>query len=243
MAFPCAMRALAFLCAAALASGAARGAPAAEAAAPAPYYVVFLRPDPARLPLSKEEGRRIMGAHMANIQGMADRGILSAAGPMDDRPTTISGVFVLKSGSLDEARRIASMDPTVVGRRNTIDVHAWRGPTGIGDSYFRRVKEHPGEEAVMNLHAFCIVSRGPAWKGGAGPLAEHARFVESLRASGMLAAAGPVEGDSGLLAIVIFKTPSVVDAKTILGDDPPVRAGLISVEYHKWWTADLVLPW
>jgi uncharacterized protein YciI len=240
MAFTCGMKALAFLCAAVLAAGPARGAPAA---APAPYYIVFLRPDPARLPLSKEEGRRIMGAHMANIQGMADRGVLSAAGPMDDSPPRISGIFVLKSGSPEEARRIASMDPTVVGRRNTIDVHVWRGPVGIGEAYFARAKEHPGGGPAMNGHAFCIVSRGPAWKAGPGPLDEHARFVESLRASGMLAAAGPVEGDPDLLAIVIFKTPSVVDAKTIMGDDPPVRAGLFSVEYHQWRTADLVLPW
>ena len=237
------MRKLVLLCAAALAPGPAHGAPAAGAASPAPYCIVFLRPDPARLPMSREEGRRIMGAHMANIQGMADRGILSAAGPMDDRPTTISGIFVLISGSLDEARRIASMDPTVVARRNTIDVHAWRGPPGIGEAYFARAKERPGDEPVMNGHAFCIVSRGPAWKDGPGPLDEHARFVETLRARGMLAAAGPVVSDPDLLAIVIFKTPSVVDAKTILGDDPPVRAGLFSVEYHQWWTADRVLPW
>ena len=241
MASICGVRLIVFLSLAALASGAASGAPGPRASAP--YYVVFLRPDPARLPISREEGRRIMGAHMANIQGMADRGILFAAGPMDDRLTTISGIFVLKSASLDEARLIASKDPTVAGRRNTIDVHAWHGPPGIGDRYFRSRKERPGADAVMDVHAFCIVSRGPAWKGGAGPLGEHERFVGALRSSGMLAAAGPIEGDPELVGIVIFKTPSVVDAKTILGDDPPVRSGLLSVECHRWWTADLVLPW
>ena len=95
----------------------------------------------------------------------------------------------------------------------------------------------------MAVHAFCVVSRGPGWKDGPGPLDEHARFVDSLRSCGMLAAAGPIEGDPDLLAIVVFKTPSVADAKTILGEDPPVRAGLISVEHHRWGPADMVLPW
>src|SRR5579871_3030396 len=95
------------------------------------YYVAFLRPDPARKPISKEESERIQSAHMANILGMAGRGVLVAAGPFDDSPPSILGVFVLKAASLDEAKRIASQDPTVTQHRNIIDVHAWRGPAGI----------------------------------------------------------------------------------------------------------------
>ena len=45
------------------------------------YYVVFLRPDPSRKTLAKDEGERIQSAHMANIRKMAQDGILIAAGP------------------------------------------------------------------------------------------------------------------------------------------------------------------
>src|ERR1700680_4723751 len=101
------------------------------------YYLVFLRPAADRKPIPKADLDRIQSAHMANIHSMAERGVLVAAGPFGDTPSTISGIFVFKTGSLDEARRIAAQDPTVVERRNVVDVFAWRGPKGIGDEYFR----------------------------------------------------------------------------------------------------------
>src|SRR5215469_15928532 len=75
------------------------------------YYVVFLRPDPARKPLAKEEGERIQKAHMANILKMADDGYLAGAGPFENDPPPISGVFLMKAKSIDEARRMAGEDP------------------------------------------------------------------------------------------------------------------------------------
>jgi uncharacterized protein YciI len=66
---------------------------------------------------------------MANIHKMADDGVLVAAGPMDDQPTTtISGIFIFKVASLAKAQHIAQQDTTVIEHRNSIDVHAWRGP-------------------------------------------------------------------------------------------------------------------
>lgn len=50
------------------------------------YYLVFLRPNPARTNLSKAEGDRIQAAHMANIHKMAEDGVLVAAGPWLESP-------------------------------------------------------------------------------------------------------------------------------------------------------------
>src|SRR5690242_9915868 len=93
--------------------------PAAQRSRPAPYYVVFLRPDPARQTLSKEDGERMQKDHMANIRKMADAGVLVSAGPFEDQVRTISGIFVLKADSLERAQEIAAQDPTVVAHRNT----------------------------------------------------------------------------------------------------------------------------
>src|SRR5690349_15542430 len=98
--------------------------------ATAPYYLVFLRRDPQRKTLSKEEGERIQAAHMANIGRMAKEGILVAAGPFEDEKPTISGIFVFKTDSLEAAKRIAGEDPTVVEHRNSVEVHAWHAPAG-----------------------------------------------------------------------------------------------------------------
>jgi len=205
-------------------------------------YVVFLRPDPDRKTIPLEDRQRIMDSHMANIKKMADDGVLVAAGPMEDTPTTISGIFVFKSQSLSEALRIAAQDPTVVARRNTVDVHAWWGPAGIGTSYFRWKKENPDAKDVMASHAFCLIRRGPAWAGG-NQTYDDGGFIESLRRAGALAAAGPVSDDPDLLGIVIFKAASVDDARKSMAEAPPVKSGLVAVEYHLWWTADRILPW
>src|ERR1051326_4554006 len=111
--------------------------PAAQRSGPAPYYVVFLRPHPARQTLSKEDGEHMQRNHMANIRKMADAGVLVSAGPFDDQVRTISGIFVLKAGSLEQAQQMAAEDPTVVAHRNTVDAHAWvdRKSTRLNSSH------------------------------------------------------------------------------------------------------------
>jgi uncharacterized protein YciI len=205
-------------------------------------YLVFLRPDPARKPAPLEERQRIMDAHMANINQMAKDGVLVAAGPMEDTPVTISGIFVLKCDSLAAAERVASQDPTVVGKRNTVDVHPWLGPAGIGTSYFKWKKENPDAKDVMASHAFCLIKRGPAWPGGRRGYDDDGSF-DALRRAGLLSAAGAVHDDPEIVGVVIFRTASVEDAKKSLDEIPSVKAGLLAVEYHVWWTADRILPW
>jgi uncharacterized protein YciI len=240
------MRTLAAVAILALAAGHAPDCRAADPAAGTGSgelrYVVFLRPDPSRAPLSLPERQRIQDAHMANIRKLADDGVLVAAGPMEDTPTTISGIFVFKAASLVEARRIAAQDPTVVARRNTVDVHPWWGPAGIGTSYFKWKKEDPQAKDVMASHALCLILRGPAWPGGNSTY-DGDGFLESLRRAGSLSAAGPVSDDPDIVGMVIFKTASVEEARKTMADDPGVKSGRLAVEYHLWWTADRVLPW
>ncbi|HUI42426.1 MAG TPA: YciI family protein [Terriglobia bacterium] len=224
--------------------------PAPQAATPqpaTPYYVVFLRPDPARKPLQQADGERIMAAHMANIHKMADDGVLAAAGPFDDTPVTISGIFVLKTGSLESAQAIAAQDPTVIEHRNTVDVHAWRGPAGIGAEYFRLHKLDPKTPQNMQVRPFCMLYRGSGWEEKAGTrdslLRAHERYLDQLREQGKLNAAGGIEAPDDLLGLVIFKPIALDEAQRLLGIDPAVQAGVLRVKYHHWWSADHVLPW
>jgi uncharacterized protein YciI len=212
------------------------------------YYVVLLRPDPARKPLAKDEGEQIQKAHMANIHKMADDGYLAAAGPFENDPPPISGVFVMKAKSIDEAWRVASEDPTVREHRNTIDIHAWRAPAGIGDEYFRLHKEHPETPENMGVHPILLLTRGPAWDATAAKervvmLAEHQHYVDELRHTSKLSAAGPVEGDSRMIGIIVFHRIPLEEAEHLIGDDPAVKAGVLSVEAHRWWSSAHVLPW
>ncbi len=221
----------------------AQGSQTAETAR---YYVVLLRPAADRKTLSQEESNQIQAAHMANIHKMADDGILFAAGPFDDMPHTISGIFVLRTGSLEEAQSIAAKDPTVVEHRNTVDVHAWDGPAGIGNEYFRLHRLDPKTSENMQVHPFGLLAHGPAWKSRRDReelLRAHERYLLELRRQGKLSAAGPVELPDDLMGLVIFRAIQFEEAQRLLDADPAVQAGVIHVEYHHWWCSDHVLPW
>ena len=215
---------------------------AAQTASTELYQIVFLRPDPARKPVTKEEGERIQTAHMANINAMAERGVLVAAGPFDDKQHTIGGVFIFKTASNEEAMRVASEDPTVVEHRNKLDVLAWRGPKGIGEEYKRLHKEDPKTPVGMGVQPFYLLHRTAEWKDGAPLLKDHAAYVAELRAKGKLAAAGPVQGDSSVAGVLIFDRIPDDEAAQLAAADPAVKAGLLRVESHRWWCAANVLP-
>jgi uncharacterized protein YciI len=240
------MRTLFRLLAAAMAAAAVAPSRASEAdsgAGTEHYYIVFLRPDPGRKPLGDADRDRIQAAHMANMQKMADDGILIAAGPMEDQPVTISGIFVFRVGSLAEAQRIAAQDPTVVGKRNTVDVHSWWGPKGLGSAYFKLEREHPEAKVEMASHVLCIIKRGAAPTGEPQAAGDCSRLIDSLKGAGALAAAGLVDGDPDLSAVLVFKSDSAEAAQKSIALDTAVQSGRLSAEFHRWWSADLVLPW
>jgi hypothetical protein len=206
------------------------------------YYLVFLRPSPDRKPLPKEEGEKLQAAHMANIHAMADRGVLVAAGPFGDTPPTISGVFVFKTTSLDEARRIASADPTVTAGRNLVEAYPWRGPKGIGEEYVKLHKTDPKTPEDMGVHPFLMFLRGPNWSRVAQVIPAHLDYLKKLGAEGKLAAAGPIESDTQLGGILVLQRMSDAEARRIADEDPFVKNGVVTVEQHRWWCAAHVLP-
>jgi uncharacterized protein YciI len=205
------------------------------------YYVVFLRPDPARTTLAQGEGEKTQAAHMANIQKMAADGVLVAAGPFGDETRTISGVFVMKAKSLAEAKRIAESDPTVTNHRNVVDVHTWRGPKGIGEEYAKLHREKPDAPENMGVHPLVILTRGPAWD--AAKMGAHRDFVVRMKNEGKLAAAGPVTGEDTVAGFLVFKRIPLADAEALVKTDPTIAAGILRAEFHKWYSADHVLPW
>lgn len=202
------------------------------------YYLIFLRPAADRKPLEKAEGDRIQSAHMANIRKMAQDGILKAAGPMEGSPG-ISGIFLFKTGSLEEARRIAAQDPTVIEKRNTVDVHQWWGPKGIGAPYFEWRKTHPDAPEEMISRQFCILKKGPAWNTAS---TLDVSFIDRERRQGRLEAAGPFEEDTNFAGLYIFRLPSIEEAQKLIDQDPAVKTGRFRAEFHVWWSAARVFP-
>jgi uncharacterized protein YciI len=205
------------------------------------YYIAFLKRDPARKPISKEEGERIQAAHMENIRSMADRGVLVAAGPFDDTPPVISGIFFFATSTIEDARKVAETDPTVVEHRNKVDVLAWRGPAGIGDEYKRLHKLDPNTPVGMGVHPFVILRRSGK-SLDENLMARHSAYRAGLRSNGKILAAGAVDGDLSAVEILIFDRIPDEEASSLVADDPAVRQGLLTVEVHRWWCAANVFP-
>lgn len=184
-----------------------------------PYHIVFLRPAPDRKELPKEEADRLQAAHMANIHAMAERGVLVAAGPFDDTPRAVSGVFVMKAPSLAEALRIAAQDPTVAAHRNSIDGVTWTGPDGVGDEYRRRHAADPKTPEDMGVHPFVLLRRAPATSD-----------AERLLRDGKLIAHGPLSSGGEFRYLYIFARIPDEEAWRLT----PATLG---PEFHRWWCA------
>jgi len=162
-----------------------------------------------------------------------------AAGPFDDKTPTISGVFFFKTKSIEEAKRVAAEDPTVVEHRNTVDVLAWHGPAGVGEEYKRLHKADPQTPEGMGVHPFYLVRRSDDSKA---EMTNHAAYVAGLLSKGKLAAAGPVNGGGNVSEVLIFNRIPDEEAAQIVEEDPGVKAGILTVEPHRWWCSAHVLP-
>ena len=94
------------------------------------YYVGLLYKGPSWTAEATPDVQRIQEGHMANIRKMAESGKLALAGPFSD-DGKLRGMFVFRTGSMEEARALADADPAVKAGRLIVEFHPWFGPKGI----------------------------------------------------------------------------------------------------------------
>jgi uncharacterized protein YciI len=95
------------------------------------YQFVMLRRPEGRPGIDDEMADRLQGQHLGHLAGMKEAGYLKVAGPLDDQPdNTWRGICVYQVGSLQEARRLAELDPAVRAGHLTADVMNWHTPKG-----------------------------------------------------------------------------------------------------------------
>lgn len=93
------------------------------------YYFAFLRRGPKWTATRTPETEKLQADHMAHINSMARSGKLVLAGPFENAGD-YAGVFMFKTGSIDEAKALAEADPTVKAGRLVIEIHPWLVPQG-----------------------------------------------------------------------------------------------------------------
>lgn len=95
------------------------------------FELVILRRPAGRPDCDKQTAERLQREHLAYLTWLQRAGHTVAAGPLGDQADEgMRGLVFYRTGSLDEARRLASADPAVRAGRLEADVMTWYCPPG-----------------------------------------------------------------------------------------------------------------
>jgi len=94
------------------------------------YFIAFLK-EGSKRDQPKEEADKIQAAHMAHLGKLADEKRACMIGPFgQDAKTDIQGIIVFSVPTMEEAERLAALDPAVQAGRLVIEVHPWWAAKG-----------------------------------------------------------------------------------------------------------------
>jgi uncharacterized protein len=95
------------------------------------FELVLLRRPAQPTPYDEAELERIQGEHIAYHAELREAGHVVTNGPVSDQDDeSLRGLTIYRTGSLDEARRLAAADPAVRAGRLVADVMRWYCPPG-----------------------------------------------------------------------------------------------------------------
>jgi uncharacterized protein len=95
------------------------------------YELVVLRRPTDATPYDDATLERIQREHLAYHAELRAAGQVVTNGPLTDQPDeSLRGLTFYRTGSLDEARRLAEADPAVKAGRLAVDVMTWYCPAG-----------------------------------------------------------------------------------------------------------------
>ena len=66
---------------------------------------------------------------------------------------------------------------------------------------------------------------------------KHLAFLERMGMEGYASLIGPIGVDGDIRGIAIYNVPTLREADSLSRLDPMVKAGMLKVEIHPWWTA------
>jgi uncharacterized protein YciI len=95
------------------------------------FELVILRRPPGARDYDEETLERIQQEHLSYHASLRASGHVVTNGPVLDQPDeSMRGLTFYRTGSLEEARRLAEQDPAVQAGRLAVDVMTWWCPAG-----------------------------------------------------------------------------------------------------------------
>lgn len=95
-----------------------------------PYVLVILKTGPATN-LSDEERTRLFNGHMANINRLAEEGLLVVAGPLGPNERQYRGIFIFAVSRVEEAVALVATDPAVEAGVFAYEAYPWYGSAAL----------------------------------------------------------------------------------------------------------------
>src|SRR6266536_4954961 len=95
------------------------------------FELVVLRRPPDAPSYDRDTLDRIQREHLAYHDSLHAAGLIAANGPVLDQPDeSVRGLTFYRTGSIDEARRLAEQDPAVLAGRLEVEAMTWLCPPG-----------------------------------------------------------------------------------------------------------------
>ena len=179
----------------------------------------------------------IFQQHVAYVTSLLQSGQVVIAGPIQDDPE-LSGIYIFRAKSADEARSWAMADPAVAAGHFKVEMHPW---------WSEDVMKKPSMPIKLETAYLAFLVRGEKWTAEKTPETEaiqraHMENIGRLAATKKLVVAGPFGDDGRLRGIFVFRVGSLEEARTLADTDPAVKAGRLALVFHPWMVPEGVLP-
>jgi uncharacterized protein YciI len=193
------------------------------------YQMVFMRANATQQ--KTPDPQQTVAGHLAYLAKLNRERTNLLYGPFLDGGDLV-GMMVLDVADADAARRIMSADPHLQPQKFVLDVKPWLGPE---DAFHLPSSPHSTEQFV-----FGVYTRGPDRSQPPEEAekiqAAHLAYQAELHKAGKLVVAGPFMEDADWRGVVIYRVPSIEDAKTLAAADPAVKAGRLVLVAWPWMT-------
>jgi uncharacterized protein YciI len=189
------------------------------------FHMALLKHGPKWSAAENAETKRLQQQHVDYVLSLLESGKAIIAGPFPNGGE-ITGVFVFRAKSAEEAKALAEGDPTVVSGHHVVEMHPW---------WSEDIFAKPAKPLKLTPTYLAFLTRGEKWTPEKTPATEeiqkgHMANINRLAEMKKLVAAGPFGDNGNLRGIFVFRVSSLEEAKALTAGDPAVQAGRLAMD-------------
>ena len=201
----------------------------------------FLNSHPDQKQIPPAESAEIQKGHLEHMGNMVKAGRLLSAGPLMDAGT-MRGIVVYRCSTLEEAIAWTAMDPAVINKRLTLDLHLWRGPNNFGEPLASQLKADPNAKYEMTKLPLILFRKTSSWTAAGPTDVLAAQRAEVLKLQKELRTSGPFLNSKELAELWVLRDMPLDQAIKLAQSMPLVSSGYATAQTVTWFVADGSIP-